>query len=145
MSTQSVAQTIHTSGPSLISSCLDYYLAASDEDLGPLSKLLRRTLTALVHHCSKADQFSVVAELLIRRFRDTTEVEQSKRMLDLLTVPCSVRQGSRLTRECRCFLRLATYLSRCSKPIVRTHRRNDKDAIPRGSTELHVKFDHRCN
>ncbi|KAL5498462.1 UTP20 [Sanghuangporus vaninii] len=93
---KSVAQTIHTSGPLLISSCLNYHLAASDDELEASSKLLRRVLTALIHHCSKAEQFSVVAEPLIRKFVETTDAECSKRMLELLIVLCTVRQGSRL-------------------------------------------------
>ncbi|KAL5531823.1 UTP20 [Sanghuangporus sanghuang] len=94
---KSVAQTIHTSGPLLISSCLNYHLVASDDELEASAKLLRRILTALIHHCKKAEQFSIIAEPLILKFAETTDVECSKRMLELLIVPCTVRQGSRLT------------------------------------------------
>ncbi|KAL5483039.1 UTP20_9 [Sanghuangporus weigelae] len=95
-SAKSVAQTIHTSGPLLISSCLNYHLAAPDDELEASSKLLRRILTALIHHCSKTEQFSTFAKPLIQKFVETTDAESSKRMLELLTVTCTVRQGSRL-------------------------------------------------
>ncbi|KAL5476563.1 UTP20_1 [Sanghuangporus weigelae] len=94
---QSVAQTIHTSAPLLISSYLNYHLAASNDELEASSKLLRHILTALLHHSPKAEEFSTVAEPLTQKFIETSDAESSKRMLDMLIVPCTVRQGSRMT------------------------------------------------
>ncbi|KAL5476578.1 UTP20_7 [Sanghuangporus weigelae] len=44
-----------------------------------------------------SEEFSTVAEPLAQKFIETSDAESSKRMLDMLIVPCTVRQGSRMT------------------------------------------------
>ena len=97
---QSVSQTLHTCTPSVISPLLTYYL--STEDPETTYTLIRRTLTALIHHVKNADQFSLLGDVLIQRFKATTtenskDDEHLRRMLEVVAVPCAVRQGSRLT------------------------------------------------
>lgn len=96
---KSVAQTIHTSGPPLIITCLEYHLTVSEGELDDNSKLIRRILTALVHHCSKPEQFAPVVDPIIARFGSLTEIKDIKRTINVLAVPCSVRQDSRLTAK----------------------------------------------
>ncbi|KAI5120165.1 hypothetical protein M0805_008432 [Coniferiporia weirii] len=100
-SAKSVAQTLHTCSPTLVLSCLDFYLITGPDQLEKAFTLLRRLLTALVHHCAKADQFALIAGPLVEKFvemaESTCNVEDAKRMLAVLVVPCSVRQGSRLS------------------------------------------------
>lgn len=96
---QSVAQTIHTCGPLLVLSCVDCYLTAPEDSLDATMKLLRRVLTALIHHCAKAEQFAVIADPLVEKLGAVSATEDAKRLISLLSVPCSVRQGSRLTCE----------------------------------------------
>ena len=56
-----------------------------------------------MHHVSNQAQFTVVADALISRFAKLREKEvkpsELDRMLAVLVVPCSVRQGSRLSSE----------------------------------------------
>lgn len=76
--------------------------------------LIRRSLTAFIHHVKSADQFSPVATMLIdqldstlRHYAEGSATDPSNvllnvqlcRMLEVVVVPCSVRQGSRLTRK----------------------------------------------
>jgi len=68
--------------------------------------LIRRVLTALIHHVKNADQFTPLADLLVAQFTslkpaDITlpeDIEGLRRMLEIISVPTAVRQGSRLTR-----------------------------------------------
>ncbi|THH09644.1 hypothetical protein EW145_g1873 [Phellinidium pouzarii] len=100
-SAKSVAQTLHTCAPALVLSCLEYHMGASEAQLKTTSKLLRRLLTALIHHCAKAEQFASIAEPLVEKFETMADVlydlEDVRRMMFVLVVPCSVRQGSRLS------------------------------------------------
>lgn len=105
---QSVAQTLHMCTSSLITSVVDCYLDKSNAQPQITGKLLRRVLTALVHHCPKAAQFTVLGDLLVEKLDDILQelvssapddVETIRRMLDVMSVPCAVRRGSRLTRE----------------------------------------------
>ena len=84
---------------------IDCYVDCENPDL--LYTLLRRTLTSIIHHCKTAEQFSPIADILVARFStaisqspsNDTQVERLRRMSQLISVVCSVRQGSRLTRE----------------------------------------------
>ncbi|KAH8110477.1 hypothetical protein DFH11DRAFT_1547369 [Phellopilus nigrolimitatus] len=100
---KSVAQTLHTCAPTLVGSCLDYYLTGNADELESVEKLLRRLLTALIHHCAKAEQFSPAADQLLQKFVSITDAgcnsEDARRMLNVLAVPCSVRHGSRLSSK----------------------------------------------
>ena len=106
--TQSVSSTLHTTSPSIMGLVIDCYLTCETPDL--LYTLLRRTLTSIIHHCKSAEQFSGIAEILIARFltavsqspSNDTEVERLRRILQLISVVCSVRQGSRLSCESLC-------------------------------------------
>ena len=103
--TQSVSSTLHTTSPSIIGPLIDCYLTCENPDL--LYTLLRRTLTSIIHHCKGAEQFSGIAEMLTTRFltvvsqspSNDVEVERLHRILQLISVVCSVRQGSRLSRK----------------------------------------------
>lgn len=70
--------------------------------------LIRRVLTALIHHVKKADQFTPLADLLVGKFASLSKSTQStspehieslRRMLEIISVPTAVRQGSRLARK----------------------------------------------
>lgn len=85
---------------------LAYYL--STEAPETTYTLIRRVLTALIHHVKNAGQFSPLADLLVQEFSTISkstkstspeDLERLRRMLEILTVPSSVRQGSRLTRR----------------------------------------------
>ncbi|KAG9309435.1 hypothetical protein JVU11DRAFT_10689 [Chiua virens] len=100
---KSVSSTLHTTSSSIIRPLIDCYLTSPDP--GPLYTLLRRTLTSIIHHCKDAVQFSGVADPLITLFStivnqppsNEVEIERLRRILELISVVCSVRQGSRLT------------------------------------------------
>ncbi|KAF8131840.1 armadillo-type protein [Boletus edulis] len=69
---------------------IDCYLTCEKSDL--LSTVLRRALTSIIHHCKGADQFSGT-----RFLTSVTEIERLRRILQLISIVCSVRQGSRLS------------------------------------------------
>ena len=63
--------------------------------------LLRRVFTALVHHCKGPEQFSPVSDTIVKQYAETVmgaDEEQKRRILEVVSVVCSVRQGSRMTR-----------------------------------------------
>jgi len=100
---QSVSQTLHTATVSLFTPLLTYHLACESPDA--THTLIRRVLTALIHHVKSADQFAVIGDVLVNQLIPlaqctTTDDKQIRlrRMLDILSVPCSVRQGSRMPR-----------------------------------------------
>ena len=110
---QSVSQTLHTCTASLFRPLLIYHITSSTTS-ERTHTLIRRSLTAFIHHVKSADQFSPVAEILISQFdltlrwySDASSVsqttvpvhEQLRRVLEVIAVPCSVRQGSRLSRK----------------------------------------------
>ena len=98
---KSVAQTIHTCAPHLVVSALESDLTVPETRHSFTSKVIRRVLTALVHHCAKAEQFSTISEPLIDSFAENAgmseSVEKIARVLGVIAVVCGVRQGSRLT------------------------------------------------
>jgi U3 small nucleolar RNA-associated protein 20 len=111
-SLQSVSQTLHTCAGSLIASLTDCYLTSDTADLS--YTLLRRVLTALIHHCNGSEQFYVVASLVVDRFCTLSQAEdvnyqQLQRAMQIMSVVCSVHQGSRLS----CMSSLFTM--RCAK------------------------------
>ncbi|KZT41896.1 hypothetical protein SISSUDRAFT_176457 [Sistotremastrum suecicum HHB10207 ss-3] len=92
-----VASALHSSSPALLTLLLTPYLASSNtEEEERIYILLRRTLTALIHH-SSPDQFTL-SQTLISAFSPSQDEQQRRRMLRLLTILASVRKGSRLTR-----------------------------------------------
>ncbi|KAK2463026.1 hypothetical protein APHAL10511_004681 [Amanita phalloides] len=110
---KSVSQTLHTCTSSLIRPLLSHHLTSSAR---PKSThlLIRRSLTAFIHHVKSADQFSPIVEIVIdqfdsvlRHYAEASPVDQTviptserfRRALEVVVVPCSVRQGSRLTHS----------------------------------------------
>jgi hypothetical protein len=102
---QSVSQTLHTCTPSLFEPLLSYHLSLA-ADSKSLYTLLRRSLTALIHHVKNADQFTLVSEIVVHKLltalkttdaSSADDVERLRRILDVASVVAGVRQGSRLT------------------------------------------------
>lgn len=78
--------------------------------------LLRRVLTATIHRSKLREQFDAVGDLLVGRFcavvrrfaerqlrgegDEGEELGPLRRVLEVISVPCSVRQGSRMSRKC---------------------------------------------
>ncbi|KAF8641440.1 hypothetical protein AX16_009953 [Volvariella volvacea WC 439] len=101
---KSVSQTLHTSTIPILNPLVACYLSCSNSE--SVHSLLRRVLTALIHHVKSADQFSSLGDNLIQRLTslnlsatDTEQQERVRRVLELVAIPCSVRQGSRLTAK----------------------------------------------
>ncbi|KAJ7494716.1 armadillo-type protein [Mycena galericulata] len=112
---KSVSQTLHTCTPSIITPLLNHHLSAppsSSADPTPKTyTLLRRLFTALIHHVRNAENFACVGDVLVDRFiamaQATTpspedDLEPLRRMMDLISIPAAVRNGSRLTRKFFC-------------------------------------------
>jgi hypothetical protein len=102
---QSVSQTLHTATTSIFTPLLAYHMTS--EAPQPTYTLIRRVLTALIHHVKNAGQFSPLADLLVEQFKDLAKsmdsgspnfIESLRRMVEIISVPTAVRQGSRLTR-----------------------------------------------
>ncbi|PBK92675.1 hypothetical protein ARMGADRAFT_967204 [Armillaria gallica] len=100
---KSVSQTLHTATQSILKPLLVFHLSC--EIAEPTYTLLRRILTALIHHVRNSEKFSPVGDLLVSTFMDfMSEVhadnsEGRRRVLEILSVSCSVRQGSRHTEK----------------------------------------------
>ena len=83
----------------MITPLIQHYLACDNPD--ETHTLVRRVLTALIHHCKGADQFAPVSDVIIKLYLDelnTADEERIRRVLEVVSVVCSVRQGSRMTR-----------------------------------------------
>ncbi|KAJ8454750.1 hypothetical protein ONZ51_g12850 [Trametes cubensis] len=97
---KSVSQTVHTATPSLIAPLVRYHLGSEvPEDS---FTLIRRVLTALIHHCKGPEQFSPISDAVVSLFSETVkELDEDKicRILDVVSVVCSVRQGSRMSHK----------------------------------------------
>ncbi|KAF8181826.1 armadillo-type protein [Pholiota molesta] len=102
---KSVSQTLHTCTPSLFEPLLSYHLSLA-ADSKSIYTLLRRSLTALIHHVKNADQFTLVSEIVVHKLltalkttdaSSADDVERLRRILDVASVVAGVRQGSRLT------------------------------------------------
>ncbi|KAJ7274418.1 hypothetical protein B0H12DRAFT_397816 [Mycena haematopus] len=109
---KSVSQTLHTCTPSIILPLLNYHLSAPpSSSVDPTPKtytLLRRVFTALIHHVRNAENFMSVGDVLVNKFislaQETTtlpvdDLETFRRMLDIISIPAAVRNGSRLTQK----------------------------------------------
>ena len=101
---QSVSQTLHTSTTSIYLPLLDYYLSTSS-NTNTTYTLIRRSLTALVHHVKNAEQFELLGDLIVQKFFDVlkstdisseSDIERLRKMIEVVGVVCCVRQGSRL-------------------------------------------------
>ncbi|KAG6885913.1 hypothetical protein C0993_007931 [Termitomyces sp. T159_Od127] len=104
---KSVSQTLHTTTTSIFSSLLEAHLASECPET--TYTLIRRTLTALIHHVKNSSAFAPLADLLVQRFTmmvvnltassfkpSNDTIEYARKMLDILSIPSAVRQGSRL-------------------------------------------------
>ncbi|KAJ6494813.1 hypothetical protein C8R47DRAFT_384388 [Mycena vitilis] len=109
---KSVSQTLHTSTPSIILPLVNYHLItppSTSADPTPRTyTLLRRVLTALIHHVRNAASFASVGDILVSKFIPLTQgttpfseedLEVFRRMMDLISIPAAVRNGSRLTQK----------------------------------------------
>jgi len=95
---QSVSQTLHTCTLAIFGPLLSCHLDSVDPKA--TYTLLRRSLTALLHHVKGADQFSSLTEICMERFTSTMKEgneERVRRMLNIMSVLIGVRQGARLT------------------------------------------------
>ncbi|KAF8525998.1 hypothetical protein BU17DRAFT_83502 [Hysterangium stoloniferum] len=93
---KSVTRTLHTCTPSLFETFLNAHLLSSNS--ARTEVLMRRTITALIHHCDKAEQFSPISDLLISRFLRNVPIERPS-LMGLVSTLCSVRKGSRLSQK----------------------------------------------
>ncbi|KAI0832589.1 hypothetical protein BC628DRAFT_1347439 [Trametes gibbosa] len=97
---KSVSQTLHTATASLIDPLVRFHLS-SDSPKDSFT-LVRRVLTALVHHCKGPEQFSSASDVVVSQYLEvlqTPNEEQISRVLDIVSVVCSIRQGSRMTHK----------------------------------------------
>ncbi|KAG2752966.1 hypothetical protein P692DRAFT_201706512, partial [Suillus brevipes Sb2] len=97
---KSVSQTLHTSAASSMASLIECHLTSDHPELS--YTLLRRVVTALIHHCNGPEHFSIVASLIVDRFcavsqADGINHQHFQRAMQITSVICAVRQGSRLS------------------------------------------------
>ena len=92
-----MSQTLHTIAPTILSPLLRFYIESESSDIAFTT--IRRVLTALIHHCKSAEQFTPLTDFLVKEVVDAPkeDTEAFKRLLEAVVVVCSVRQGSRLT------------------------------------------------
>ncbi|KAH0588866.1 hypothetical protein H2248_004657 [Termitomyces sp. 'cryptogamus'] len=108
---KSASQTLHTATSSIFSSLMEAHLASGGPE--KTYTLIRRTLTALIHHVKDSSAFAPLADLLFQCFTTTVvgltpaspsttsdvTIERVRRMLEIMSIPCAVRQGSRLAQN----------------------------------------------
>ncbi|KAG7447295.1 uncharacterized protein BT62DRAFT_948312 [Guyanagaster necrorhizus] len=100
---KSVSQTLHTATQSIIKPLLAFHMSCDIAE--PTYTLLRRILTALIHHVKNSEKFSPIGDLLVSTFTDfmseqnADNSEGRQRVIEILSVSCSVRQGSRHTEK----------------------------------------------
>ena len=96
---QSVSQTLHTITPTIFAPLLRHYLTCDDPETS--FTVIRRLLTALAHHCKSAEQFSPLSDLITEQLSSAPKenLEPLRRLLEVIAVPCSVRQGSRMSAK----------------------------------------------
>ncbi|KAF5389929.1 hypothetical protein D9757_003643 [Collybiopsis confluens] len=100
---KSVSQTLHTVTPTLFAPLLEFHLSCEESDSS--FTLVRRILTAFIHHVKGPEQFSSIADIVIKEFtKKTSEAtgpenggEPLRRIVEVAAVLASVRNGSRLT------------------------------------------------
>lgn len=121
---QSVSQTLHTSTPTLLAPLFSHHINAAradgERENTHVLTLIRRVLTALIHHVKGAEEFVVVGDLVVGIFAEAASAlsvestnttpegnegegqinrERLKRSMEVLFIVCSVRHGSRMTRK----------------------------------------------
>lgn len=97
-----MSQTLHTATPFIVASLLQAHLKSPEPTL--TFTCLRRLLTALIHHCKGAEYFLPISELLTERLissarytKSRTDIDDLNRLIEIISVVTSVRQGSRMT------------------------------------------------
>ncbi|KAJ3744880.1 armadillo-type protein [Lentinula detonsa] len=127
---KSVSQTLHTVTPSLISPLLEFHLSCTNSDAS--YTLIRRVFTAFIHHVKGPDQFSPVAELIVKQYAKICSTdsktedgheEKLGRILEVAAVPASVRNGSRLasaslTQLYASTMKISVPVSRSLHPVM---------------------------
>jgi U3 small nucleolar RNA-associated protein 20 len=83
-----------------MASLIDCHLTSDRPEMS--YTLLRRVLTALIHHCNGPEQFSIVGSLIVDRFYAVSQADDAnhqhlQRAMQITSVVCAVRQGSRLS------------------------------------------------
>ncbi|KAJ7650292.1 armadillo-type protein [Roridomyces roridus] len=107
---KSVADTLHTSTPSIITPLLDYHLSAPTDQTPKTYNLLRRLLTALIHYVKGYPNFVPLGDVIVDRFLSLAQgttttnspyehMETLRRMMDIMSVVAAVRKGSLLTQK----------------------------------------------
>ncbi|KAF7316852.1 DRIM domain-containing protein [Mycena chlorophos] len=98
---KSVSQTLHTCTLAVVAPLVEFHLSSSPSPSRTYT-LLKRLITALIHHVRNADNFSVVGTLLVdklvARAAGEPDSDSLRVLVDLVVIPTSVRNGSRLTR-----------------------------------------------
>lgn len=74
------------------------------EIIPKLETLIRRVLTALIHHVKNATGFAVVGDLIVAQFVQAFNNKaeghhQLARVLEVISIPLAVRHGSRMTED----------------------------------------------
>lgn len=71
---ESLYHKLHTTSPFVIVPVIDHYLSVppftSPSAEEPLYTLLRRRLTALIHHCNSLDQSSPIADIAVKHVKE---------------------------------------------------------------------------
>ncbi|KAF9038274.1 hypothetical protein BDZ89DRAFT_1061276 [Hymenopellis radicata] len=97
---KSVSQTLHTTTPTIITPLVEYYISCPQDVQEPTYHLIRRVLTALIHHVKNAAGFAPVGDFLCQKALTHNldgDEEALRRLLEVLSVACSVRHGSRMS------------------------------------------------
>lgn len=96
---KSVSQTLHTAVPTIITPLVDSYITCPGEVEESTYTLLRRVLTALIHHVKNAAGFAPIGDFLCQKAAAISQSngETLRRIIEVLGVACSVRHGSRMT------------------------------------------------
>lgn len=138
-----MAQNLHSCASSILHACLDRFLDAQHADAEAAIIPIRRFLTAMIHHCAKASQTSVLNDVIITRLSSVAESrdqhESALRILLVAQVPCSVRQGSRLSGSDNGYYIVYTKIltnipPTFSERIIPTHRLLHEISLPPGSS-----------
>ena len=78
---------------------MQYYLGCDAEE--EAYALLHRVFIALIHHCKGGDRFAPVSEVIVKQYTEIIQDTDEKRIcriLEVASIVCSVRQGTRMSR-----------------------------------------------
>jgi U3 small nucleolar RNA-associated protein 20 len=99
---QGISQSLHSSSPVLFAALIELYIDESSlERSDALFTLIRRTVTALLHHVSGPQPFQGIAAVLVQRLEKALEAGSDDNVVEklskILCVCWTVRKGSRMT------------------------------------------------